>query len=64
MIKEFFITKSKGEVIDGDMRSSNRIGSFIVEAESVEELKRKTSTCADIIKVIDANGKNTVVTSF
>ena len=64
LIKEYFVTKRKGDVIDGDMRSRNRIGSFIVEAESVEELKRKTSTCAEIIKVIDASGKDNIVTSF
>lgn len=64
LIKEFFITKSKGDVIDGDMRSSNRIGSFIVEAETIEDLKRKTSTCAETIRVIDAFGDNKIVTSF
>ena len=64
LIKEYFVTKRKGDVIDGDMRSSNRIGSFIVEAESVEELKRKTITCGEIIKVIYASGKDNIVTSF
>lgn len=64
VIKEYFITKIKGDVIDGDMRSSNRIGSFVVEADCLEELKRKTSTCAETIKVIDAYGKNKIVTSF
>lgn len=64
LIKEFFITKSKGDVIDGDMRSSNRVGSFIVEAESIEELKKKTRTCAEKIKVIDKYGENKIVTSF
>lgn len=64
VIKEYFITKAKGDVIDGDMRSSNRIGSFILEAESMEELRKKTNTCAEIIKVIDACGENKIVTSF
>lgn len=64
LIKEFFITKTKGDVIDGDMRSSNRIGSFIVEAESIEGLTRKTRTCAEKIKVLDAHGDNKIVTLF
>lgn len=64
IIKEFFITKKKGDIIDGDMRSSNRIGSFVVEADSLKNLKRKTRTCAERIKVLDACGENLVVTSF
>lgn len=64
LIKEYFITMKKGDVIDGDMRSSNRIGSFVIEAESIEELKESTRVCAKRIKVLDSNGENMIVTSF
>ena len=60
-IKESFITKSKGDVIDGDMRSSNRVGSFVVEAESIEELNEKVNRCVNDLKVIDNNGANQMV---
>ena len=64
VINEVFITKNQGEVIDGDMRSTNRIGSFVIEAESLEELKERTRVCAERIKVLDTRGKNMIVTSF
>lgn len=64
VIKEVFITKNQGEVIDGDMRSTNRIGSFVIEAGSLEELKERTRSCAERIKVLDSNGENMIVTSF
>ena len=60
-IKESFITKSKGDVIDGDMRSSNRVGSFVVEAESIEELNEKVNRCVNDLKVIDNKGANQMV---
>lgn len=56
--KEFFITKSKGDVIDGDMRSSNRVGSFVVEASSIDELNKKVSYCLENVRVLDVNGED------
>lgn len=64
VIKEVFITKNQGEVIDGDMRSTNRIGSFVIEAGSLEELRERTRACAERIKVLDSSGENMTVTSF
>lgn len=58
IIKDFFITKSKYDVIDGDMRSSNRVGSFVVNASTIDELHKKTSYCLENIEVIDINGNN------
>lgn len=54
--KEFFITKTKGDVIDGDMRSSNRVGSFVVEASSIDELNIKVGYCLENVRVMDVNG--------
>lgn len=61
LIKEFFITKSKGEKIDGDMRSSNRVGSFVVEASEIDELNEKVCRCMDSVGVIDTNGNNVII---
>ncbi len=61
IIKEFFITKSKDDVIDGDMRSSNRVGSYIVEAQSVNELNERIKCCLDNVRVLDMNGNNMIL---
>jgi formate-dependent phosphoribosylglycinamide formyltransferase (GAR transformylase) len=61
LVKEFFITKSKGEKIDGDMRSGNRVGSFVVEASEIDELNEKVRRCMDSVGVIDATGNNVII---
>ena len=61
MVKEFFITKNKGDVIDGDMRSSNRVGSFIIEASSVDELNEIVNYSMNRVGVIDEKGNNTIL---
>ncbi len=58
VIKGMFITKSKGDVIDGDMRSTNRVGSCVVEGNSIEELQAKLSRIFSCVKVIDIHGNN------
>lgn len=60
-IRECFITKSKGDVIDGDMRSSNRVGSFVVEASSISELNERVSYCMNKVVVIDVEGENMIL---
>ncbi|MCQ2120460.1 MAG: ATP-grasp domain-containing protein [Fibrobacter sp.] len=55
-LSEFFISKEKGSVVDADMRSSNRIASFIVEGFSYEEIAKKAATVFSKIKVLDPNG--------
>lgn len=61
IIKEFFITKAKGDEIDGDMRSSNRVASFIVEAADICELQKHLSLCLNRVKVIDSKGNNVAI---
>ena len=58
IINEFFITKSKGDEIDGDMRSGNRVGSFVVEASDINELNERVSHCLNRIGIIDVKGNN------
>lgn len=60
IVKEVFITKAKGDVIDGDMRSSNRVGSFIVEASSMEELNQRVEKCMNTVCVMDDSGLNRI----
>lgn len=59
-VKEVFITKSRGEEIDGDMRSSNRVGSFIVEASSIQELNERVRYCMHHVKILDDKGNNMI----
>lgn len=61
IVTETFITKSKGEEIDGDMRSSNRVGSFIVEASSLSELNERVNYCVNSVGVIDDKGNNMIL---
>ena len=61
IVRECFITKSKGDVIDGDMRSSNRVGSYILEAETMHELQERLAVCINRIKVIDNKGNNVAI---
>ena len=61
VIKESFITKSKGDLIDGDMRSSNRVGSFVIEGSTIEELNVKVNKCMNDLGVIDNNGFNQMI---
>lgn len=61
IVKEFFITKSKGDVIDGDMRSTNRIGSFIVESSSMSELNEIVKYCMENVRVIDDKGEDKIL---
>lgn len=57
-LKEFFITKCKGDAIDEDLRSSNRVGSFIVSGKDAKELEKKIIICLNRIKIIDTEGKD------
>ena len=61
IIRELFITKTKGDVIDGDMRSSNRVASFIVEAPNITELNKRLLLSFEKVKVIDNKGNNVLI---
>lgn len=51
LVYEMFMMKSKGDEVDGDMRSSNRVAAFIVNAASTEELYAKASEVFSGIEV-------------
>ena len=61
IIKECFITKTKGDVIDGDMRSSNRVASFVLEASTMRVLQNHLTLCLKRVKVIDSKGQNVAI---
>jgi hypothetical protein len=55
-IAEFFLLRKKGAKIDGDVRSANRIASFIVEGQSYDELKQKARNALSSIEIRDEQG--------
>jgi len=55
-ISEFFLLRKKGAKIDGDVRSANRIASFIVEGQSYDELKQKARNALSSIEIRDEQG--------
>ena len=61
IIHEYFTAKSKGDEIDGDMRSGNRVASYIVKATNLDELNRRITLCKSRIRVIDERGNNVIL---
>ena len=55
-IAEFFLLRKKGAKIDGDVRSANRIASFIVEGKNYDELKQKARNAIDALEIRDEQG--------
>lgn len=58
VIDESFVTKAKGDKLDGDLRSGNRVGSFIVSGSNAKELNEKVIMCINKIKIIDSEGED------
>ena len=57
LVYESFMMKSSGDVIDGDMRSSNRVAAFVVQGDSYEELRRKARMAIEKVEIFDNDGK-------
>ena len=57
IIKDFFVNKETGDVIDADIRSGNRVGSFIIEADDYNELYKKAAIAFDNIEVRSPEGE-------
>ena len=53
----FFVNKETGDVIDADIRSGNRVGSFIIEADDYNELYKKAAIAFDNIEVRSPEGE-------
>ena len=57
VVYETFVMKSKGDVVDGDMRSSNRVAAFVVQGNSYDELKQKEKLAIEEIEIFDKDNK-------
>lgn len=56
IIKDFFQMKKRGTRIDNDFRSGNRVGAFVIEAESRQVVKMLEEQAYKKIKIINENG--------
>jgi biotin carboxylase len=56
-IEEVHFNKSKGMQLTTDMASSNRVGSFIVKAKTIDELRKKIRSAIDMMEVYNVNGQ-------
>lgn len=57
IVYETFVMKTKGDVVDGDMRSSNRVAAFVVQGDSYDDLRRKARMAIDKVEIFDNNNK-------
>ena len=57
VVYETFVMKTKGDVVDEDMRSSNRVAAFVVQGDSYDALKRKARLAIEKIEIFDNNNK-------
>lgn len=64
LIKEYFQMKKPGTYIDSDMRSGNRVGAFIVEADTYEKLEQVELDVYKKIKVLNSDGKDVLKRDF
>ncbi|AXJ01683.1 D-ala D-ala ligase C-terminus [Cyclonatronum proteinivorum] len=58
LIKQSYIYKSKGDVVTSDMASRDRVGSFIVSGETIDELEGKIKKVVDLICIYDSSNKD------
>ena len=57
LIDRFFVMKSKGDFIDGDLRSSNRVAAFIVRDVDYHSLQSKVGHALSCTEAFDMDGK-------
>ena len=57
LIYESFVMKAKGDSVDGDMRSSNRVAAFVVQGDSYDELRTKARMAIEKVEIFDNNNK-------
>ena len=53
IIEDFVFFKTKGMEIGADMASRNRVGSFIVQADTKKELYEKINKAVEMLEVYD-----------
>ncbi len=57
IIEDFVFFKTKGMEIGADMASRNRVGSFIVQADTKKELYEKINKAVEMLEVYDIEGR-------
>ncbi|RZK26726.1 MAG: ATP-grasp domain-containing protein [Flavobacterium sp.] len=61
VIEEFYRYKTSGTIIGSQLSSNNRVGAFIVKAETKHELHEKMSFAYSNIRVFDTDGNAMIV---
>ena len=51
------VYETKGDVVDGDLRSSNRVAALVIQGDSYDELKQKEMLALEGIEIYDNNNK-------
>jgi biotin carboxylase len=58
IVDEFYLHKARGAQIGASLSSSDRVASFIVRADSAEELLRKICLAMERLDVLDVDGRS------
>ena len=58
VLSNYFLFKWKGAIFDTIENSGDRIAGFTIQANSIEELKKKHDAANRELRVIDNNGKD------
>ena len=61
VVAEFYVHRSRGAPIGASLSSSDRVASFMVRADSAEELLRKTRQAMQRLDVLDVDGRSTML---
>lgn len=64
IITDSFCFLHKGDVVDADLQSGNRVGAFVVEADNETELYEKMRKAIKRIDIIDIDGSNKMRKDF
>lgn len=56
MVRDIFVMKNKGTEVDSDMRSSNRVAAFVLEANSYCELSNLEKKAIESVELRDEDG--------
>lgn len=58
IVDEFKVLRHRGDQIEGDLSSGNRVCSFVVSGKTLEEVKERIRRAFDEIKIYDINGRD------
>lgn len=61
LIKNYFVYKESGSVIEKATTSSDRIAGFLLEADTPEELLNKRKKAVQLLDVLDKNGHSMMI---